>query len=512
MIDTHAHIDTEAFDEDRNEVIQRAFDSGLEAIIIPGIEPKDFERVLSIAQKHEKIFCGLGVHPHNASDYNNEIAANIKSLAKDQNVKAIGEIGLDYYYDFTPKEVQIDAFKKQISIAKELNLPIIVHNRESDEDLLNVLEEMQDGTLKGVLHCFSSDLATLKRALDLGFHVSFTGNITFKKSTLAEVVKEAPLDRIMIETDSPYMTPVPYRGKRNEPEKVSFVAEKIAEIKSISTEEVITMTTNNAKSLFKLFLIAFFFCFGSFIMNAQETEESTTEESEYVEEEYYDDDEYYEDEEVELADDEYIDEETGEIMVNPFKRFIGFGPVIGTNTIVQSQNINITPDSTVEKSISYDGVVAYGGRVVWGATDYLLLEGAYTYSKNTKVQENNPGVDPFTYSVYNLTSHWIPNPKNRINFFGSVGLTYFSSRVAVLKEDIRVMESNSQIGMNFGIGLAANFNLGSGGLLALTAEWRMDFKLNSEQQAITEYGETYPAEVSEFFSIPRFGIIWYPPF
>ncbi len=501
MIDTHAHIDTEAFDNDREDVIQRAFDSGLEGIIIPGIEPKDFERVLSIAQKHKKIFCGVGVHPHNASDYNETVATKIREIASESKVVAVGEIGLDYYYDFTPKRVQIDAFKNQIEIAKELNLPIIVHNRESDKDLLKCLDELQDGSLKGVLHCFSSDQETLKRAIDLGFHVSFTGNITFKKSTLSDVVKDAPLDRIMLETDSPYMTPVPFRGKRNEPEKVSYVAEKIAEIKSISTEEVITMTTNNARKLFNLFMIAFIFCFGSFVVNAQETEE-----------EYDDDYEYYDDEDVELADDEYIDEETGEIMVNPFKRFIGFGPVIGTNTIVQSQLIHVTPDSTLDKSISYEGVVAYGGRVVWGATDYLLLEGAYTYSKNTKVTEDNPGIEPFTYSVYNLTSHWIPNPRNRINFFGSIGLTYFTSRVAVLQEDIRVMESSSQMGLNFGIGLAANFNLDSYGLLALTAEWRIDFKLNEEQQAIQEHKNTYRGDVSEFFSIPRFGIIWYPPF
>ncbi len=506
MIDTHAHLDTEAFDQDREEVIRRAMDSGLEAIIIPGIEPKDFERVILLAQKHKNIYCGLGVHPHNATDYNEDIAQNIREIAKDSNVKAIGEIGLDYYYDFTPKDVQISAFKSQLALAKELNLPVIIHNRESDEDLISTLKDLQDGSLKGVLHCFSSDVNVLKQALDLGFMVSFTGNITFKKSTLDEVVRAAPLDKIMIETDSPYMSPVPFRGKRNEPEKVKYVAGKIAEIKSISTEEVISMTTNNAKHLFNLFILAFVFIISSFSLYAQETEE-TYEEGEYYEEEY-------DGEEVELQDGEYIDEETGEIMINPFVRFIGFGPVIGTNTVVQSQLISQKEGGTLDKSVSYDGIVAYGGRIMYGVTDYLLLEGAYTYSKNTKISEENVNIDPFTYTVYNLSSHWIPNPKNRINFFATIGMTYFSSNISIYDEvlDARVPKTNNQLGMNVGLGMFFNFDMDTYGMLTLSAEWRVDFKFGSEAMSVEIEGDSRPAEVSEFFSIPRFGVIWYPPF
>jgi hypothetical protein len=361
---------------------------------------------------------------------------------------------------------------------------------------------MQDGSLRGVLHCFSSDVEVLKRALDLNFLVSFTGNITFKKSTLDEVVRMAPMDRIMLETDSPYMTPVPYRGKRNEPEKVRYVAEKIAEIKSISTEEVINMTTNNARKFFNLFVLALFFVFGSLSLYAQNEEDYDEENGE----------------EVELQDGEYIDEETGEVMVNPFKRFIGFGPVIGANTVVQSQAITNTEGEIINKSISYDGIVAYGGRVLWGVTDYLLLEGAYTYSKNTKIAEENVNIDPFTYTVYNLSSHWIPNPRNRINFFATVGLTYFSSNISVFDEvsGLRVPKTNNQMGMNFGLGLFVNFNMNDYGMLTLSAEWRVDFKLANEDMTVVEYDGSkevpLKADVSEFFSIPRFGIIWYPPF
>ncbi len=502
MIDTHAHIDAEAFNDDRDAVIKRAFDSGLDAIIIPGIEPKNFQSVLDLCHSYDNIFCGLGVHPHDAEKYDKTTESFIRSAADDSKVKAIGEIGLDYYYDFNPRDKQIEVFQKQLALAKELDLPVIVHNRESDEDLIENIKNMQDGSLRGVLHCFSSDVEVLKRALDLNFLVSFTGNITFKKSTLDEVVRMAPIDRIMIETDSPYMTPVPYRGKRNEPEKVRYVAEKIAEIKSISTEEVINMTTNNARKFFNLFVLALFFVFGSLSLYAQNEEDYDEENGE----------------EVELQDGEYIDEETGEVMVNPFERFIGFGPVIGANTVVQSQAITNTEGEIINKSISYDGIVAYGGRVLWGVTDYLLLEGAYTYSKNTKIAEENVNIDPFTYTVYNLSSHWIPNPRNRINFFATAGLTYFSSNISVFDEvsGLRVPKTNNQMGMNFGLGLFVNFNMNDYGMLTLSAEWRVDFKLANEDMTVVEYDGSkevpLKADVSEFFSIPRFGIIWYPPF
>ena len=163
MIDTHAHIDTEAFDDDREKVIDFAFKSGVEAVIIPSIEPDKFGNVLDLAKKYDRIYCGIGIHPHNANSASKENLEVVESLAEEhKKVVAIGEIGLDYYYDFAPKEVQKQAFRSQLKIAKKLGLPVIVHNRESDDDLLEIIKEEQDGTLKGVLHCFSSDMPVME--------------------------------------------------------------------------------------------------------------------------------------------------------------------------------------------------------------------------------------------------------------------------------------------------------------------------------------------------------------
>ncbi len=198
MIDTHAHIDTEQFDEDREAVIERSREAGVEKIIIPAIEPKDFQRILDVVHKHENIFCGMGIHPHNANELNGQTRETIENLCSDDKVVAVGEIGLDYYYDFTPKDVQQKAFAEQLDIAKNHNLPVIVHNRESDEDLLQIIKEKQDGTLTGVLHCFSGDENMLKEALDLGFYISFTGNITFKKSKSDNLVAMTPSERLLL--------------------------------------------------------------------------------------------------------------------------------------------------------------------------------------------------------------------------------------------------------------------------------------------------------------------------
>lgn len=213
MIDTHAHIFSEEFDNDITEVIENAFNSGVEAIILPAIEPKTFEKVINVSNLSENLFFSMGVHPHNAQEFNDEVSNKIIELASNPKMKAIGEIGLDYYYNFAPQDLQKEVFRKQLKLAKELNLPVIIHNRESDDDLLEILNAEQDGSLRGVLHCFSSNVEIMKKAIDLGFLISFTGNITFKKSEgLREIVKLAPIEKIMLETDSPYMTPVPFRG------------------------------------------------------------------------------------------------------------------------------------------------------------------------------------------------------------------------------------------------------------------------------------------------------------
>lgn len=481
MIDTHAHINAEAFDEDRNEVIIQAFESGVEAIIIPAIEPEKFGSVLSLTEKYDKIYCGIGIHPHNANEVNDDTLQLIEEKSKSNKVVAIGEIGLDYYYDFAPKDVQKYAFAEQIKIAKKLNLPIIVHNRESDEDLLKLLENQQDGTLRGVLHCFSSDVNTLQRALKLGFLVSFTGNITFKKSVLSEVVKHAPLDKIMIETDSPYMTPVPYRGKRNQPSFVRMVAEKISEIKEISFQEVIQMTTNNAKNLFKILTVFIFTLFLSQIVLAQD----------------YDafDEEYYEEEE----------ETEKEVWVNPYKKFLGLGVVIGTNTIVQTYS----DDGT---DISYEGIFAVGGALSYELFDFMNLSASYLYSKNTKIQEDYEEI-PNVYNLhqmFELTATFTPNAGNKINFFGGAGPTillneYFQGIDDILK--------TTDIGINTTVGFTFNQKIGNAGILTFNAEWKLNFIFGETQFSNDPREDKIGAvNVSSFFSIPRATLSFYPNF
>jgi TatD DNase family protein len=259
MIDTHCHLQTEAFEADREAVISQALASGVVSVVVPAIDQKSLEPTLDIANHHEGIFCALGIHPHHATEWNNEVRdwiLNAQSGSK--KVVAIGEIGLDYHYDFCPQGVQRSVFAEQMELAQSLKLPIVVHTRESDEDVLKIIEDHyqtdRDGSA-GQLHCFSGTVGTMQRGIDRGFYVSFTGNITFKKSALGEVVEMAPLDRILLETDSPYMTPVPFRGKRNTPEYLHLVAEKIAEIKKLDIGLVIKETTANARRLFSLPLL-----------------------------------------------------------------------------------------------------------------------------------------------------------------------------------------------------------------------------------------------------------------
>lgn len=259
MIDTHCHLNAEQFNDDRRAVLLRAHEQGVQTVIIPAIEPPHFDGLLALMHEQTelspvRLYCGIGIHPHHAHQARAEDFERIETLLEPtdrmKSIVAVGECGLDYYYDFAPRDVQKDVFRKQLRYAKQYQLPVIIHNRESDDDVLALLEKEQDGTLRGVLHCFSSTVEVLDRALALGMMVSFTGNITYKKSTLADVVARVPLTHCMIETDAPYMSPVPYRGKRNEPSYVRAVAEKIAEVRGLSAEEVIAQTTSNAMQLF----------------------------------------------------------------------------------------------------------------------------------------------------------------------------------------------------------------------------------------------------------------------
>ncbi len=253
LIDTHAHLDFPRFDKDRNEVIARAWDSGISYIVNVGADLASSRRSIELAQEYPFIFATVGVHPHDASELNQELLDEIKEMASDEKVVAIGEIGLDYHYDNSPREIQKKAFKKQLQLAKELGLPVVVHSREADKDTLEILRADFDTNNGGIMHCFGSGLEMAHQCLGMGMYLAFGGVSTFKNAgDLREVIMEVPLEKILIETDSPYLTPEPLRGKRNEPKFVRFVAEKIAEIKGIGLIEVAETTTANAIKVYNL--------------------------------------------------------------------------------------------------------------------------------------------------------------------------------------------------------------------------------------------------------------------
>lgn len=252
FVDTHTHLDFDAFDEDREKVIQRAIENQVLAIITIGTDLETSKQAILLAEKYASIYASVGIHPSDCAGAKDKDFDFIKELAAHEKVVAIGEIGLDYYHMHAEKEIQAKAFEKQIRIARELNLPMIIHNRDSHTDMLEILNKEGIKEIGGVMHSFSGDLDFLDKIIALNMHVSFTGNITFKKSTSNELVKKAPVENMLLETDCPFLTPVPLRGKRNEPAFIVHTAKKIAEIKEIELELLGKITSENAKSLFKL--------------------------------------------------------------------------------------------------------------------------------------------------------------------------------------------------------------------------------------------------------------------
>ena len=247
LIDTHSHIYYDKYNDDLDQVINRAVDSGVKKIICVGVDLKSSIKSLEISNKYKNVFCAIGCHPHESSKTSENYLIELEKLSSEKKVVAIGETGLDYYYNHSEKGIQKKRFIEQIELANSLKLPVIIHNRDSDDDLYNILAKYHP---KGVVHCFSSNFNYAMKILELGIILSFTGIITFKNSTLNNVIEKINLSQFMLETDSPYLTPEPYRGKRNEPSYVYFVAEKIAQIKNISIEEVMLNTTKNALNLF----------------------------------------------------------------------------------------------------------------------------------------------------------------------------------------------------------------------------------------------------------------------
>ena len=247
FIDTHCHIYYDKYQNDISEVINRAKDKNIKHIICVGVDLESSEKSIILSDQYESVFATVGYHPHESKLAVDNYLDKMLELLKHPKAVAIGEIGLDYYYKHSDKKTQIKVFREQLELAKDLDMPVVIHNRESDKDLYDNLKNSKINN--GVIHCYSSDVKYANKIFDLGLLVSFTGILTFSKS-LQEVVKEIPLEKMMIETDSPYLTPIPFRGKRNEPHMVSLVAEKIAEIKNISIDEVAHVTTETAKNFF----------------------------------------------------------------------------------------------------------------------------------------------------------------------------------------------------------------------------------------------------------------------
>lgn len=253
FIDSHAHLDDKRFDGDREKLIESLYDDGVEAVLVPGADLQTSGEALKIAEKYSFIYAAVGCHPHDSKYMNDEIMNIFREMAASKKVIGIGEIGLDYYYDNSDRDTQRKWFREQIRLAKDLDLPYIVHDRDAHEDILRIMKEEHYDGARGILHCYSGSLELSREFIKLGFYISLAGPVTFAKARVPKLVAgEVPFDKLLIETDSPYLTPEPYRGKRNEPKYVRYVAEEIARIRNISVDEVAEKTKENFKTLFNL--------------------------------------------------------------------------------------------------------------------------------------------------------------------------------------------------------------------------------------------------------------------
>ena len=253
LFDTHAHLNAEQYNEDLEQVIERAKSEKVEKIVVVGFDRPTITRAMELIEAYDFMYAAIGWHPVDAIDMTDEDLAWIKELSQHEKVVAIGEMGLDYYWDKSPKDVQKEVFRRQIALAKEVNLPIIIHNRDATEDVVTILKEEGAAEVGGIMHCFTGSLEIAKACMEMNFYISFGGPVTFKNAKKPkEVVKYIPSDRLLIETDCPYLTPAPFRGKRNEPSYVKYIAEQIAELREISFEELAALTTENAKKVFRI--------------------------------------------------------------------------------------------------------------------------------------------------------------------------------------------------------------------------------------------------------------------
>ncbi len=251
LFDTHAHMNDPAFDEDRESVFLSLKDKGVGNVMNVGCCLASSKDCIALAEKYPFVYASVGTHPDSADEVNEEVLEAYRQMAKHPKVLAIGEIGLDYYYETIPREIQIKAFCMQMELAQELNMPVIIHERNAHDDGMRVVKEFKDVT--GVFHCYSGSAEMARQLVDLGWYIGFTGVLTFKNARKAvEAAQRIPLERIVLETDCPFMAPEPFRGKRNDPGYVPYMAQKLAEIRGIDLEEVIAATTQNAKRLYRI--------------------------------------------------------------------------------------------------------------------------------------------------------------------------------------------------------------------------------------------------------------------
>ena len=252
LIDSHAHLDNERFNEDREQVIAQCGQE-LKAVVNVGYDLASSRRSMALADEYPFIYAAVGVHPHDAKDAPENYLDQLREMSRHPKVAAIGEIGLDYYYDLSPREVQQKIFKEQLALAGELNLPFIIHNRDAHGDVLQILQESQPFPASGVLHCFSASWEVAQACLKMGLYISLAGPVTFANAgKLKDIAQRVPLDRLLVETDCPYLTPAPFRGKRNQPTYVRHVAEQIAQLRGMAPEELARITVANTLALLKL--------------------------------------------------------------------------------------------------------------------------------------------------------------------------------------------------------------------------------------------------------------------
>jgi TatD DNase family protein len=250
LIDSHAHIQLDRFDADREAVLERAQEAGVHAILVIGFDLETSRGAIELAEKYDQIYATVGMHPHDARDLDDETVRIFRDLTTHPKVVALGEMGLDYYRDLSPRPVQQEAFERQLDLAEELNLPIVIHNREAYHDILPILGARR-GKIRGVMHCFSGDVEIMHQSLTLGFYIGIGGPVTYRRSdALQGVAREVPADALLVETDCPWLAPQFRRGKRNEPAYVRATAEKIAGLRGISLEAIGEMTTQNFEDLF----------------------------------------------------------------------------------------------------------------------------------------------------------------------------------------------------------------------------------------------------------------------